>query len=67
MLDIFNDNFEAELQKLDKTKTYYVYCATGGRSSEACETMIRLGFKHVYNMQGGFKAWTKAGLPATKD
>jgi len=64
-LDLFNDNFESELKKLDKNKVYYVYCAIGGRSAEAGEMMIKMGFKNVYNMKGGFNAWTKAGLPAT--
>jgi len=63
--NLFDDHFESELKKLDKTKVYYVYCAVGGRSAEAAQTMINLGFKHVYNMQGGFNAWTKAGLPST--
>ncbi|MCC6685252.1 MAG: rhodanese-like domain-containing protein [Bacteroidia bacterium] len=64
-LDLFNDNFESELKKLDKNKVYYVYCAVGGRSAEACEMMVKMGFKNVYNMQGGFNAWSKAGLPVT--
>ncbi|HLP32978.1 MAG TPA: rhodanese-like domain-containing protein [Bacteroidia bacterium] len=65
-LDIFRDDFEAELKKLDKNKTYYVYCAVGGRSGEATVLMSKLGFKHIYNMQGGFKAWEKEGLPSVK-
>lgn len=65
-LDIFRDDFETELKKLDKNKTYYVYCAVGGRSGEATVLMSKLGFKHIYNMQGGFKAWEKEGLPSVK-
>lgn len=65
-LDIFNDDFEAQLKKLDKTKVYYVYCAVGGRSAEASDMMVKLGFKNVYNMQGGFNAWQKAGLASVK-
>lgn len=65
-MDIFSDDFEAQLKKLDKNKTYYVYCAVGGRSSEATAVMAKLGFKHIYNMQGGFKAWEREGLPSVK-
>ena len=65
-IDIFSDDFEAQLKKLDKNKTYYVYCAVGGRSSEATAVMAKLGFKHIYNMQGGFKAWEREGLPSVK-
>lgn len=65
-IDIFSDDFEAQLKKLDKNKTYFVYCAVGGRSSEATTLMAKLGFKHIYNMQGGFKAWEREGLPSVK-
>ncbi len=63
LMDIFNDNFDTELAKLDKTKTYYVYCAKGGRSEECTEKMKALGFKKVYDLDGGFSDWLKAGLP----
>ena len=59
-LDIFSDNFEAEIDKSDKTKPVYVYCASGGRSSEAMEMMKKKGFKEVYNLEGGYGAWKKA-------
>jgi rhodanese-related sulfurtransferase len=55
----FNDaKFEAELDKLDKNKTYIVYCASGGRSARASNLMVEKGFKNVYNLQGGIGAWT---------
>jgi|SRR5688572_8337984 len=58
-LDIFNDNFESEIDKLDKNKPVYVYCAVGGRSSEAMQMMNKKGFKEVYNLAGGYTAWKK--------
>lgn len=63
LMDIFNDNFDSELAKLDKTKTYYVYCAKGGRSEECSEKMLALGFKKVYNLDGGISDWKDSGLP----
>jgi rhodanese-related sulfurtransferase len=65
-LDIFNDNFKEELTKLDKTKPYYVYCHSGGRSMEAAELMQEMGFTKVYNMTGGITAWKEAGLPVVQ-
>ncbi len=59
-MDIFEDNFEASLNKLDKSKPVYVYCAVGGRSSEAMELMHKKGFSEVYNLDGGYTAWKKA-------
>ena len=59
-LDIFADNFETEIDKLNKTKPVYVYCASGGRSGEAMEIMNKKGFKEVYNLEGGYTAWKKS-------
>lgn len=58
-LDFQGDNFAAELGKLDKDKTYLVYCAAGGRSGKACKMMQEQGFKETYNLLGGYNAWSK--------
>ncbi len=58
-IDLFDDNFEGKVEKLDKSKPVYVYCATGGRSSEAMELMNKKGFKEIYNLEGGFSSWYK--------
>ncbi len=63
LLDIFGDNFDAELNKLDRNATYYVYCASGGRSAECAEKMQTLGFKKVYDLDGGMGAWRNAKMP----
>ncbi len=53
------DNFAENIQKLDKNKPVYVYCAVGGRSSQAMRMMHQMGFKEVYNLMGGYNAWAK--------
>lgn len=58
-LDFFDDNFENKLDQLDKTKPVYVYCAAGGRSSDAMDMMKKKGFVEVYNLLGGYNAWVK--------
>lgn len=63
LLNIFDDNFEADINKLDKNIPYYVYCQSGGRSAEAAELMNKKGFKLVYDMDGGFGKWRSANLP----
>lgn len=60
-IDFFDENFETRIEKLDKSKPVYVYCASGGRSGEAMELMKKKGFKEVYNLYGGYNAWSKAG------
>jgi rhodanese-related sulfurtransferase len=52
-------NFSQEIQKLDKNKPVYVYCAVGGRSSRAMQMMNQMGFKEVYNLMGGYNAWSR--------
>lgn len=49
--------FLDELEKLDKSKKYYVYCRSGGRSAQACTLMSRMGFEKTYNLLGGFMEW----------
>lgn len=62
-LDFKSPDFEKELKKLDPNKTYLVHCASGGRSSQTAAKMKALNFKNVYNLEGGMKAWEKAGKP----
>ena len=57
-IDIFlGRGFIDEVEKLDKSKNYYIYCRSGGRSAQACQIMNQLGFKTTYNLVGGFTAW----------
>ena len=50
--------FLEEIEKLDKSKNYYIYCRSGNRSGQACDIMEQLGFKNTYNLEGGFMNWT---------
>ena len=54
--------FISELEKLDKTNHYYVYCRSGSRSSQACSIMKQLGFTASYNLSGGFNEWDGATI-----
>jgi phage shock protein E len=56
-----NESFEAALAALDKEKTYFIYCRSGGRSGTTLDMMQQMGFKKVYNLDGGMLAWRKAG------
>ena len=42
------------------------YCERGQRGRAATAVLAKLGFKDVYHLQGGFKAWKDAGLPVQK-
>lgn len=57
-LDIYlGQGFMDELQKLDKTKNYYVYCRSGNRSAQACAIMNSIGIENTNNLEGGFMNW----------
>ena len=60
-IDFYAANFKDELKKLDKNKPVLVYCAAGGRSAQAQSMMKDMGFKEVYNLEGGYTAWKAAG------
>ena len=58
-IDIYKGQaFVDEIEALDKSKNYYVYCRSGARSGQACAIMNQLGFESAYNLIGGFMAWT---------
>ncbi|MCH8984520.1 MAG: rhodanese-like domain-containing protein [Acidobacteria bacterium] len=40
-----------------------LYCASGGRSALAADTMQRMGYSQVAHMDGGLKAWKEQGRP----
>jgi rhodanese-related sulfurtransferase len=55
--------FEEKVKTLDKTRSVYVYCQSGRRSSAAAKQLKKEGFTQVYNLAGGMNAWTDAGKP----
>jgi rhodanese-related sulfurtransferase len=58
MIDINKGQyFINEIESLDKSKNYYVYCRSGVRSAKACDIMNELGFENAYNLLGGFIQW----------
>ncbi len=49
--------FVEEIEQLDKSKAYYLYCKAGGRSAMACSIMEQMGFTDVSNLEGGITEW----------
>jgi rhodanese-related sulfurtransferase len=63
MIDFYSEEFENELDELDKNKTYLIYCRTGRRTGLTLDIMEDLGFIEVYNMAGGITQWKNNGYP----
>lgn len=58
-LDFNSGEFDTMIQDLDKEKTYYVYCKSGNRSTQATVKMQDAGFKNVVNLKDGYSAYKK--------
>lgn len=65
-IDWLAKDSETQITKLDKKKTYLIYCAGGGRSGDCAEFMKAKGFKHVVNLEKGFEDWKKKGFEIEK-
>ncbi|WP_296089512.1 rhodanese-like domain-containing protein [Alloprevotella tannerae] len=53
------------LAKLNKQKTYYVYCRSGRRSQAAAGKLKTEGFQ-VIDLKGGYLHWVEVGMPVVK-
>ena len=53
------------LEVLPKEKTVMVYCRSGHRSAMAAGKLAAKGYM-VFNLEGGYKAWTEAGKETEK-
>jgi len=57
-IDIYKgQGFIDEVENLDKSKHYYIYCRSGKRSSQACTLLDQMDFAETYNLIGGFSEW----------
>ena len=54
---------EARIHELDKKKPLLFYCAAGGRSGQALDFAISLGFNDSGHLAGGIGAWIRQGQP----
>ena len=55
------DDFVAKVNSYDKSKPIFVYCKVGGRSAQAANKLAELGFKEIYNLDGGIMKWKAQG------
>lgn len=62
-IDFLDADFATKIAALDKSKTYVVHCAGGGRSGKSLPTLEKEGLKSVLHLQQGFKGWQSAGKP----
>lgn len=64
-----NPNFLADLEKIlpDKEAPVCVGCAAGARSMAAAKLMSEAGYSNIFNIEGGWNAWSATkDLPSTQ-
>lgn len=65
----FTDCSDEVLQLLlpENKQAHLVFsCASGNRSSKACQKVMSLGYENVYNLEGGARLWNEQVKPLYK-
>ena len=66
IVDYNSPSFREKIAKLDRSKSYLVYCRTGNRTNGAVKVMRELGFPNVSVFPGGITKWKEAGFPTAR-
>lgn len=66
IVDYNSPSFRDKIAKLDRSKSYLVYCRTGNRTNGAVKVMRELGFRNVSVFPGGITKWKEAGFPTAQ-
>ena len=61
-INVESDTFLSQIESLDKSKSYAVYCRSGRRSADAVAKMANQNFTSLTNLNGGTIDWTNAGF-----
>jgi len=65
-VDFYAESFRADLKKLDREKTYLVYCRSGNRSGQSRPFFVEPGFREVYHLESGINSWKAEGYPVVQ-
>lgn len=60
---------ERDIEKtiLEKNTPLILYCGSGYRSALAADSLMKMGYSHVFSLKGGITAWRDYGLPITSN
>ena len=58
---------DIEQAVLEKATHLVLYCGGGFRSALAADNLQKMGYTRVESMDGGWRAWTAAGLPVSRE
>jgi rhodanese-related sulfurtransferase len=54
---------DIEVKAPDKDTELILYCGGGFRSALVADVLQRMGYRNVFSMAGGWKAWKDSGAP----
>ena len=64
MLEFWADPTSAyHREEFDPARRTVLYCASGGRSALAADTLRKMGYGGVAHLDGGITAWKEGGHP----
>ena len=66
LIDYYSKDFVDKIKQLDRSKTYLLYCRSGGRSGRSLRLFQKLNFQKVYHLDSGIIGWKSEGLPLSK-
>ncbi|HKS26928.1 MAG TPA: rhodanese-like domain-containing protein [Pyrinomonadaceae bacterium] len=58
---------DIEARVSDKDAELILYCGGGYRSALAADALQKMGYRNVYSMAGGWKAWKESGAPVEEN
>src|ERR1043166_6689800 len=53
---------DIESQIPDKNAKIVIYCGGGFRSALAADAIQKMGYRNVFSLAGGWRAWNQAGM-----
>jgi phage shock protein E len=65
-IDVMAATFTSQIESLDKTRAYFLYCGIGKRSAKAAGIMKEAGFTKVYDLEKGLGEWKSKGFETQK-
>ncbi len=66
LVDYQASDFREKIARLDREKTYLVYCRSGNRTVGALKVMKERGFRDLHHLAEGIRKWKEAGFPTTR-
>ena len=62
-ISFFDFLFGGGYDRVEKDTPVLVYCSHGVRSYRVARSLVKRGWKEVYDLEGGMNAWLKQGYP----